>query len=209
MHNANAVNFELASAPLDTPGHEHWTTLIPGDDDSRLLGVDAFAGHVVVFRRRDALTELAVMRRTDGRLRHTGGDRVRRADLHRLAGLERRSGRHSSYRLGYTSLVTPSTVYDYQLDSRELVLRKQQPVLGGVDLGAYTQYREWAQAPDGERVPISLVARKDVPRDGDAPVVLYGYGSYEASMDPWFSIAAAVAAGPRRGLRDRARPRRR
>ncbi|MGH3463513.1 MAG: prolyl oligopeptidase family serine peptidase, partial [Kribbellaceae bacterium] len=71
-----------------------------------------------------------------------------------------------------------------------LTLRKQQPVLGCVDLAAYTQYREWATAPDGTVVPISLVARKDVPTDsGDAPFVLYGYGSYEHSIDPWFSIA--------------------
>jgi oligopeptidase B len=68
-------------------------------------------------------------------------------------------------------------------------LLKQQPVLGGVDLSAYTQYREWATAPDGTQVPVSMVARKDVARDGNAPVVLYGYGSYESSMDPWFSIA--------------------
>ena len=188
VHNANAVNFELASAPLDTPGHEHWTTLIPGADDSRLLGVNAFAGHVVVFRRRDALTELAVMRRIEDGFdtpEVIGFDEP----IYTVSPGSNPEWQASSYRLGYTSLVTPSTVYDYQLDSRELVLRKQQPVLGGVDLGACTQYREWAQAPDGERVPISLVARRDVPRDGNAPVVLYGYGSYEASMDPRFSIA--------------------
>ncbi len=187
-HNASAVNFELASAPLDTPGHEHWTTLIPGDDDSRLLAVDAFAAHVVVYRRRDALTELAVMRRTDGGL---GTPQVIGFDepIYTVTPGSNPEWKSSSYRLGYTSMVTPSTVYDYQVDTGELVLRKQQPVLGGIDLGAYTQYREWAVAPDGERVPVSLVARRDVPRDGNAPVVLYGYGSYEASIDPWFSIA--------------------
>ncbi len=185
-HNANAVNFELASAPLDA--RAQWTTVIPGDDDSRLLGVDAFEGHVVVYRRRDALTELAVMRRTPDGL---GEPEVIRFDepIYTVSPGANAEWAATSYRLGFTSMVTPSTVYDYQLGTGELVLRKQQPVLGGVDLTAYTQYREWATAPDGERVPVSLVARKDVARDGNAPVVLYGYGSYESSIDPWFSIA--------------------
>jgi oligopeptidase B len=188
VHNANAVNFELAAAPLDAPGHENWTTLIAGDDDSRLLGVDAFAGHVVLHRRRDAMSELAVMGRT--------GDGLAEPEvigfeepIYTVSPDNNPEWNTTSYRLNYTSLVTPSTVYDYDVTSRELTLRKQQPVLGGVDLSAYTQYREWATAPDGTRVPISLVARKDVPVDsGDAPLVLYGYGSYEHSIDPWFSI---------------------
>jgi oligopeptidase B len=95
----------------------------------------------------------------------------------------------SRYRFAYASLVTPSTTYDVDISTGERRLLKQQPVLGGVDLSAYTQYREWATAPDGTRVPVSMVARKDVAKDGNAPVVLYGYGSYETSMDPWFSIA--------------------
>jgi oligopeptidase B len=104
--------------------------------------------------------------------------------------------RDTRYRFGYTSLVTPSTTYDVDVVSGERRLLKQQPVLGGVDLSAYTQYREWATAPDGTQVPVSMVARKDVAKDGNAPVVLYGYGSYESSMDPWFSI-------PRLSLLDR------
>jgi oligopeptidase B len=185
-HNANAVNFELASASLDAPAT--WTTVIPGDDGSRLLGVDAFTDHVVVYRRRDALTELAVMRRTADGL---GTPEVIgfAEPIYTVSPGANPEWSASSYRLGFTSMVTPSSVYDYQLGTGELVLRKRQPVLGGVDLSAYTQYREWATAPDGERVPVSLVARKDVARDGNAPVVLYGYGSYESSIDPWFSIA--------------------
>ena len=188
VHNANAVNFELAEAPLDGPGHENWSTLIAGDDDSRLLGVDAFAGHVVLFRRRDAMSELAVMRRTSDGLAEPEVIHFEEP-IYTVSPGDNAEWDTTSYRLNYTSLVTPSTVYDYDVTTRELTLRKQQPVLGGVDLSAYTQYREWATAPDGTRVPISLVARKDVPVDsGDAPLVLYGYGSYEHSIDPWFSI---------------------
>ncbi len=90
-------------------------------------------------------------------------------------------------------MVTPSTVYDYDVATGTLTVLKQQPVLpspSGVPFssGDYEQYREWAVAPDGTRVPISLVCRKGTPRDGSAPCLLYGYGSYEHSIDPGFSI---------------------
>ena len=190
VHNANAVNYELAAAPLDATGHENWTTLIPGDDDTRLLGVDAFAGHVVLHRRRDALSQLAVLRRTDDGGLAEPEPITFDEPIYTVSPEENAEWDTTTYRLHYTSLVTPGTVYDYDVTTRALTLRKQQPVLGGVDLSAYTQYREWATAPDGTRVPISLVARKDVPVDsGDVPVVLYGYGSYEHSIDPYFSIA--------------------
>jgi oligopeptidase B len=91
-------------------------------------------------------------------------------------------------------MVTPTSVYDYDLATGERTLLKQQEVLPspeGVayDASGYEQYREWATAPDGTRVPISIVCKKGTPRDGSAPALLYGYGSYEHSMDPYFSIA--------------------
>jgi oligopeptidase B len=184
-HNADAPNFSLATAPLDSPGD--WTTLIEADDSSRLLGVDAFADHVILYRRRDALTELAIMRR-DGSAFGAPEALTFDEPIYTVSPGRNDEWHDTRYRFSYTSLVTPSTTYDVDVVSGERRLLKQQPVLGGVDLGAYTQYREWATAPDGTQVPISLVARKDVVKDGNAPVVLYGYGSYESSMDPWFSI---------------------
>ncbi|MEV5968204.1 S9 family peptidase [Kribbella sp. NPDC051952] len=185
-HNADASNFSLASAPLDSPGD--WTTLIEGDETSRLLGTDAFADHVILYRRRDALTELAVMRRTPEGF---GAPEVLEFDepIYTVSPGRNDEWHDTRYRFGYTSLVTPGSTYDVDVATGERRLLKQQPVLGDVDLGAYTQYREWATASDGTKVPISMVARKDVAKDGNAPVVLYGYGSYESSMDPWFSIA--------------------
>ena len=99
-------------------------------------------------------------------------------------------------RLGYTSFVTPATVYDVDLPSRELLLRKRTPVLGGFRRADYEQHREWAAAADGTRVPMSVVCRVGTPRDGTAPVLLYGYGSYEHSIDPAFTV-------PRLSLLDR------
>ena len=187
VHNADAKNFTLSTASLDAPGE--WTTLIEGDESSRLLGVDAFAEHVILYRRRDALTELAIMRRQeDGSF---GSPEVLTFDepIYTVSPGRNDEWHDNRYRFGYTSLVTPGTTNDVEVATGERRLLKQQPVLGGVDLSAYTQYREWATAPDGTKVPISMVARKDVAKDGNAPVVLYGYGSYESSMDPWFSIA--------------------
>ncbi|MFG1813722.1 S9 family peptidase [Kribbella sp. NPDC049174] len=192
-HNADAANFSLATASLDSPGS--WTTLIQGDETSRLLGVDAFADHVILYRRRDALTELAIMRRTPEGF---GAPEALEFEepIYTVSPGRNDEWHDTRYRFGYTSLITPGSTYDVNLATGERRLLKQQPVLGGVDLSAYTQYREWATAADGTSVPISLVARKDVAKDGNAPVVLYGYGSYESSMDPWFSI-------PRLSLLDR------
>ncbi|GAB3825313.1 S9 family peptidase [Kribbella italica] len=192
-HNADAENFSLATAPLDKPGD--WTTLIEGDESSRLLGVDAFAQHVVLYRRRDALTELAIMRR-DGDGFAAAQGLTFDEPIYTVGPGRNDEWEDTRYRFGYTSLVTPGSTYDVDVATGERRLLKQQPVLGGVDLSAYTQYREWATASDGTQVPVSIVARKDVAKDGNAPVVLYGYGSYESSMDPWFSI-------PRLSLLDR------
>jgi oligopeptidase B len=182
VHNDGAEDFALAWTPAARPGV--WHPLIPHTLGVRVLDVDAFADHVVVSLRRDGLAGLRVL--------PTVGDSFDIAFPEPLyaAGLtgnaEYQTG---SVRLSYTSLVTPASIYDYDLNERTLVLRKRTPVLGGYDPSDYEQHREWATSPDGARVPISLVCRKGTVRDGSAPAVLYGYGSYEASMDPWFSTA--------------------
>jgi oligopeptidase B len=93
----------------------------------------------------------------------------------------------NTLRYGYTSLTTPSSAYDYDVTTQEHMLVKRQPVLGGYDPDDFESVREWATAPDGTRVPISLVHRRGLPLDGTAPCLLYGYGSYEISIDPTFS----------------------
>ncbi|MCW2523425.1 MAG: ptrB [Frankiales bacterium] len=195
VHNDGAENFCLATAPLATPGHEHWRTLIAGSPERRLLGVDAFADHVILFERRDGLTALSVLRREGGELAEPAPIEFDEP-IYTLSPGSNPEWTAHSYRFSFTSMITPNTVYDYDLASGELALRKQQAVLGDVDLSAYRQYREWATAADGTRIPLSLVARADVAPDGNAPVLLYGYGSYEHSVDPYFSI-------PRLSLLDR------
>ena len=100
-------------------------------------------------------------------------------------------------RFHYTSLVTPSSVFDYDMETRERELKKQQEVLGGYDPSQYQSERIYATAPDGVQVPISLVYKKGFARDGHAPMLLYGYGSYGISIDPIVQLGPAEPARPR------------
>ncbi|HLL65143.1 MAG TPA: S9 family peptidase [Micromonosporaceae bacterium] len=183
LHNDGAEDFALAYTSVDAPGP--WTTLIEHQPGTRLLQVDALAGHMVVSLRRDGLTGLRVVPLDGGR----EYDIAFPEPLFAVGPDANPEYATTSFRLHYTSLVTPDSVYDCDLATGALTLRKRKPVLGGYDPDLYEQHRDWAIADDGTRIPISLVSRRGTPRNGSAPMVLYGYGSYEASMDPWFSIA--------------------
>jgi oligopeptidase B len=227
LHNADgAEDFELATAPLPGAGDTtRWTPLIPHSLGTRLLGADAFEDYTVLYFRRDGMTGLRVLPAVAG-AGGAGQDSAGQDSAGQDSAGQDSAGRSSAgrditfpepiytvspganpefststFRLSYTSMVTPGSVYDCDLATGELTLLKQQAVLpspSGVPFSAgdYEQYREWATADDGTKVPISVVCRKGTPRDGSAPCVLYGYGSYEISMDPSFSI-------PRLSLLDR------
>jgi oligopeptidase B len=183
LHNSGAEDFALAYTSADNPGD--WVELMPHEPGTRLEAVDAFARHLVVSLRRDGLTGLRVL--GDG---STDSYDMEFPDpLHSVNLAGNPEYDTATVRIGYTSMVTPDSVYDVDLVTRTMTLRKRKAVLGGYRPDDYEQFREWAIAPDGTRVPISIVARKGVPRDGSAPAVLYGYGSYELSIDPYFSIA--------------------
>jgi oligopeptidase B len=199
LHNDHAENFELAQVELADPpvaDRTAWTPLVPHRDDTRLLGVDAFADHLVIYLRKDGLTGLRVLR-ADG----SPYEIAFPEPVYRVSPGANPEYTARSYRLGYGSLVTPDSVYDCDTQTGELTLLRRRPVLplpGGAeyDPADYEQHRLWATAPDGTRVPISLVCRAGTPLDGRAPFVLYGYGSYEISIDPGFTI-------PRLSLLDR------
>ncbi|UYP19567.1 S9 family peptidase [Rhodococcus sp. Z13] len=179
-----AENFVLAEAPVDDP--TALRTLIGHRKDVRLEDVDAFEGHIVLGYRREALTRLAVWPLTEDGY----GDLVELEfdeELFAVGPGGNPEWIQPTLRLGYTSFITPSRVYDYRVSTGELTLLKSQPVLGDFDPSLYEQRREWVTAEDGTRIPLSIVARKGAP--ADAPTLLYGYGSYEASIDPAFSVA--------------------
>jgi len=190
LHNDGAEDFALSYTSVDAPGD--WTPLIEHLPGTRLLEVDAFGRHLGVLLRRDGLTGLRVVPLDGGESYD-----IRFPEPIYSVGPETNPEYDTStYRLRYASLVTPDSIYDCNLDGGELALRKRKPVLGDFDPQRYEQHRDWAIADDGTRVPVSLVCLRGTPRDGSAPCVLYGYGSYESSMDPWFSI-------PRLSLVDR------
>jgi oligopeptidase B len=187
LHNDHSENFELAEAPLADPAA--WTPVIGHRADTRLLDVDAFADYLVVYFRRDALTGLRILRAEGTEHEVAFGEPVYTVWPGSNPEYDSRL-----FRLGYDSLVTPDSVYDCDMATGQLTLLKRRPVLplpggSGYDPADYEQHREWATAADGTRIPISLVCRKGTPRDGSSLCLLYGYGSYEHSVDPSFSIA--------------------
>ncbi|MCU1424785.1 MAG: oligopeptidase [Microbacteriaceae bacterium] len=189
-HNDGAVDFEVTDVAADDPQGER-RTLVPHRPGTRIESVDAFAGHLVLEYRREALPRIAVLRLENGTPRAAEFTEIPFAETLFAVG----AGGNPEWtqpvvRLHYGSFVTPATVSDYDVATGELHLLKQKEVLGGYDPTIYVQRREWAIADDGTRVPISLVYRGDRVAQGEAaPALLYGYGSYEHSIDPGFAIS--------------------
>jgi len=179
-----AVNFTLVSAPVATPGREHWTEVVPHRPDVKLEGVTAFAGHVVRYERREGVRRIVTTSYADG----TERELEMPEPVYDTAPATNAEFDTTALRFTYTSLVTPTSVYEEDLVAGRRTLLKQTEVLGGHDPSAYETGRLWATAPDGTQVPISYVHRAGIEHDGSAPCLLYGYGSYEACMDPTFSI---------------------
>ncbi|WP_176491608.1 S9 family peptidase [Curtobacterium sp. 'Ferrero'] len=189
LHNDGAENFELVDVPADDPTSEHdRRVVVAHHPERRIESVDAFAGHLALEYRSEALPRVAVIPIEDDGY----------GDAHEVpfdetlfsAGLGGNpEWDQPTLRIGFTSFVTPSEVSDLDLATGEVTVLKRQPVLGGYDPDDYVQERDWATASDGTRVPISLVWRRDaVEADRPAPLHLYGYGSYEHSIDPGFSV---------------------
>ncbi|GAB3265027.1 S9 family peptidase [Nocardioides dilutus] len=189
LHNATGPDFELGTAPIAPTPAGDWTPLVPHDPAVRLENVDAFAGHLVVSQRSAGLTQLRVLELGADPAAPVTDDYLVEFDheIYTVGAGGNPGFDRPTVRLGYTTMAVPASVYDYDVRSRELTLLKRAPVLGGYDPADYEEHRLWATAEDGERVPISIVARRGSPRP--LPVLLYGYGAYELSIDPYFSVA--------------------
>ncbi len=193
LHNHTGPDFELGTAPIAPTAAEDWRPLLAHDPAVRLEDVDAFAGHLVVHQRSEGLTQLRILT-LDPTAEGAGGivdDHLIEFDqeIYTVGSSGNPDFHAPVIRLGYTSLSVPASVYDYDVAARDLRLLRRTPVLGGYDPADYEERRLWATAEDGERVPISFVCRRGATDDGPIPVLLYGYGAYEISMDPYFSIA--------------------
>lgn len=185
LHNDGAVNFTLVEVPVDDPTAQR--TLISHHDDVRLDVVDAFAHHLVVSYRREALPRVQLWPIGDD------GEYGQPAEIEfdselMSAGVGANPTWDSpKLRIGASSFITPAQIYDLDLATGERTLLREQPVLGGYRREGYVERREWACGTDGTRIPVSIVHRVGI--EFPAPTLLYGYGAYEICEDPRFSIA--------------------
>jgi oligopeptidase B len=190
--NDRAKNFRLMAAPLDHTGRENWQEIVPHRQDVYLSDFDVFKDHLVLEERVRGLTQIRVLPWASG-------------DGHYLQFTEPAYRAHlgmnpeidtATLRFEYTSMKTPLTIYDYDMNTRQRVLLKQEEVLGGFDADNYVTERLYGRGADGTEIPLSIVYRKGLRKDGQNPLLLYGYGSYGFSID-------AAFASPRLSLVDR------
>src|SRR5690606_19246475 len=188
LTNWEAQNFRLMRAPEATMSDKStWTEVVPHRADAYLENIEVFAHHLVLNERKDAMLQLHVMPldAQGGEEHYVSFDE----DVFTAWPSDNPDFDASVLRFKYTSLTTPNTVYNYDLSSRTLELKKRDEVLGGFERDNYVSELRWVTARDGEKVPVNLVRRTATPLDGTAPLYVTGYGSYGGSMDPYFSGA--------------------
>jgi len=182
--NMDAKNFRLMEVAENATNKENWKEVIPNRDDVLLEGMDIFKDYLVLSERKNGITQI--------RVRPWSGEE------HYIDFPEEAYVAYTSVnpqfdteqlRLGYQSMTTPNTTYDYNMRTKEFNMLKQQEVLGDFDPSNYETERVMIEARDGAKVPVSIVYRKGFEKNGKSPLLLYGYGSYGASMDPSFSSA--------------------
>ncbi len=182
-NNDSATNFKLMETPLTATGVSNWKEVIAHRPNVLLQDVEVFKDYLVLSERKDALLQLRIQDLANKKEHYLDfGEPVYTAYPN-----VNRDYNSKILRYGYTSLTTPSSVYDYNMITKAKTLLKQQEVVGGYDPKQYTTERLWATAKDGTKVPISIVYRKDFVKDGKHPLLLYGYGSYGNSMDAGFN----------------------
>ena len=182
--NRNAKNFKLVRTPINATGYDNWEDVLPHRDATLLEGVDIFQDYLVVSERTDGLNQIRIKRWDDA------------ADYY----IDFPDPTYSAYvganpdfdtkrlRYGYNSMTTPSSVFETNMDTKETETLKQQEVLGGqFDSNNYQSERVMIEARDGTKVPVSIVYRKGMEKNGQNPFLLYAYGSYGYSMDAGFS----------------------
>ncbi|HTC90203.1 MAG TPA: S9 family peptidase [Bryobacteraceae bacterium] len=181
--NDQAKNFRLMRTEVAHPSSEQWHEIIPARAEVTIEGVDSFEDHIAVYERERGLEKICI-RDGLGALSHYIDFPE---PVYTVSATGNAEYKTNILRFSYTSLVTPTSVFDYNVRTRERELKKQYEVRGGYDASQYQSERIFAKAPDGVEVPISLVYRKSFERNGARPLLLYGYGSYGHSIDPRFS----------------------
>lgn len=190
-HNAHGPNFEVSWVDANAnplPGIRDLDILVPHNDDVRIEGVDTYRDFATLSYRRGGIPRVAVMQLVDD---HFGDFEEINFDeeIYSAGSAGNPEWDAPVIRLSYTSYTQPAQLFQYRIATGERTLLKEQEVPGGYNADEYEAYREWAIAKDGTKIPVSIVKRKDFATDSPRPALLYGYGSYEASMDPGFSVS--------------------
>ena len=183
--NDRGRNFRLVTAPVATPDPAHWTEVVPQRDDVMLSNVECFAHHVVLTEREHALPQITVLEPEQHRTRRVTFPEV----AYTVGPATNAEYDPKAFRYGYQSFITPPSVYDLDLATLDSKLLKRTAVLGGWDAAHYAMERTHATATDGTKIPVTLLYRKGVQRNGSAPCLLYAYGSYGIPSNVTFSSA--------------------
>ena len=181
--NEDALNFKLMKAPIADPSVEQWETVIPHREDIFLMGVSAFADHLVIYDREAGLPKVRV-RNLSNHQEHTVSFPEPTYEVSESVNPEFNT---NTFRFAYTSLTTPFSIFDYNLDAQTRELKKETPVLGGYDRTQYQSDRVQAIAPDGTAIPLSILYKVGTERTGKNPLLLTGYGAYGYSYPDSFS----------------------
>ena len=181
--NESAINFKLMSTPVNSTDKTNWQTVIPHREDVMLEGIDAFADYLVIYEQQQGLPTARIQTLATGEITQLSFPEP----TYSFYGGNNPEFETTKFRFGYSSLTTPSSVFDYDLITGERELKKETEVLGGYDRSLYRSERLTAIAPDGTEVPISLVYKQGIERDGSNPLWLTGYGSYGYSYPIDFS----------------------
>jgi len=182
-NSGGAEDFRIVEAPVAAPGIENWSEIVPHRTGRLIIEVSVTQHHIARLEREDGLPRIVVRRIADG-AEHPIAFAEEAYSLGMAGGYEFDT---ANLRFTYSSMTTPAETYDYDMATRTRVLRKRQEIPSGHNSDDYVTRRLFAVAPDGERVPVSLLYRKTTPLDGTAPAFLYGYGAYGISMPASFS----------------------
>ncbi len=182
--NLNAQNFKLVKTPVNKTELENWEEVIPHREDVFLEDFDMFKNYYVVSERKEGIVQLRIIPWKSEKYYIDFDEEVYAVQSN--VNMEFES---DVFRFSYTSLTTPNSIFDFNVVTKERTLMKQVEVLGGFDQNNYETKRIYATAMDGTKVPMSIVYRKGMEKNGNNPALIYGYGSYGATMDPSFRLS--------------------
>ncbi len=181
--NKNAKNFQILTAPESDPSPKSWKVFIAHQPDVLMEGIDLFKNFAVALEKSKAVNGIRMFDFRAGKWESMSFPEP----VYTASGAGNPEYDTHVYRYAYTSMITPQSIFDYDMETHQSTLLKRQEVLGGYDPAQYVSERQWATARDGVKVPLSIVYKKGFKRDGAAPLFLYAYGSYGIGMPASFS----------------------